>query len=327
MSSIPYSRYILYPVTWYSFLIFTGAALAIFLAVREEKRIALPKDTIIDLALRILPLGIAGARLYYVLFSWNQFRNNPLSVLKIWEGGLAIYGGVIAGFIVLLLFARKRRISALQLCDLVAPGLALAQSIGRCGNWFNMEAYGLTVTRKALCFFPFAVRIPADGYSWHYATFFYESVWNFGLFLFLMIFRRSHARKTGDVFFFYLFLYAAARLVIEELRLDSLYASSSVRISQLLSLLLCITVMIRYVIVSGNRKHLFSAFRTLLFASAFVFSLIILMYVFSAPFFSDLTTSSVVLMLSAYSLFMIICLFMVYFHYRSPEVCNADNKV
>ena len=178
MSSIPYSRYLIGPIPWYSFLIVTGVLIAVFLACREERRTSLPKDTVIDLALWLLPGGIIGARIYYVLFSWDSFRDDLLSVFRIWEGGIAIYGGIIGGLVVLLLFCRARRLPPLQLCDIIVPGLAIAQCIGRWGNWFNIEAYGLTVTRPGLCFFPFAVQVPADGFSWHLATFFYESLWD-----------------------------------------------------------------------------------------------------------------------------------------------------
>ena len=103
MFSVPASRYILYPIPWYSFLIVLGVVLAVFLACREERRLGLKKDTVIDLVLWLLPAGILGARIYYVIFSWDQFSGDLLSVLRVWEGGLAIYGGVIAGLIFLFL--------------------------------------------------------------------------------------------------------------------------------------------------------------------------------------------------------------------------------
>ncbi len=326
MNPVPYSRYIFYPVTWYSFLIFIGAVIAVFLAVREEKRSSLPHDTVIDLSLRILPLGIIGARLYYVVFSWEQFRNNPLSILKIWEGGLAIYGGVIAGMVVLFFFARRRRLPVLKLCDLVAPGLALAQSIGRWGNWFNMEAYGLRIMNPSLCFFPFGVQIPSDGNTWHLATFFYESLWDFAIFLFLFLFLRKHHKKTGDIFFFYLFLYGCGRLIIEELRMDSLFASSDIRISQLLSVLLCIAVLIRYVYQAGIKMVFSSPVRLILLSAAGVFSVFILLFVFSSSLILSFNTLQTVLMLVLFSLLMILCLFTVYWGRISPKVHNADHQ-
>ena len=247
MLSVPASRYVFASVPWYSFLIVLGVALAVFLACREEKRAGLKKDTVVDLALWLLPAGILGARLYYVLFSWDQFLPDPFSVFRIWEGGIAIYGAVLAGFVTVLLFARRRKLPPLLLCDLIAPGLALAQAVGRWGNYFNMEAYGLPVSRASLCFFPLAVQIPENGtYVWHLATFFYESCWDFLIFVFLLLARRSLLRRRGDVFCCYAFLYAAGRFVIEDLRMDSLYASSSVRVSQLLSAALCCLLFLRF---------------------------------------------------------------------------------
>ncbi len=239
MPSVPYSRFIIGSLPWYSFLIVSGAVLAITIAMREEKRIGLKKDTVLDLALILLPSGILGARLYYVAFSWSSFRDNPVSVLYIWEGGLAIYGGVLAGLLAAFLFCRFRKISFGTVCDLLAPGLALAQAVGRWGNYFNMEAYGSAVTDPSLCFFPLCVFIPADG-GWHLATFFYESVWDLCIFIFLLFARRRSVRKAGDLFLFYLFLYAAGRFTMENFRMDSLYAVSSVRVSQLLSELVCV---------------------------------------------------------------------------------------
>ena len=322
MSSVPYSRYLIYPVPWYSFLIVLGAVLAIWLACREERFLNLPKDTVIDLSLWILPFGIIGARLYYVLFSWDQFSGSPLSVFKIWEGGLAIYGGVISGLIVLLIFSKKRRISPFLLCDLIAPGLVLAQAVGRWGNWFNMEAYGLPVTDKAFFFFPFAVQIPADGNAWHLATFFYESVWDFGVFLFLILARHRFLRKQGDVFCFYLFLYASGRLIIEELRMDSLYASSSIRISQLLSVILCILVLIYYIYIAVKSCRRFPLHCIILLTVPLTASVAVLLYSCSGLFFSAWTCGSRILLLFIYSCLMIGSLFAVYMR----GVKDADNK-
>ena len=247
MSAVPASRYLFGTLPLYSVLIVTGALIAVLMAVHEEKVVGLKKDTILDLALWVLPLGIIGARIYYVAFSWQDFRHDLLSVFRIWEGGIAIYGALIAGLITILVFSRARKINPLLLCDIVAPGVILAQAIGRWGNYFNMEAYGAAVVNPALQFFPFAVLIPADTETpWHMATFFYESLWNLMVFVFLIIARRRYFRRTGDVFFFYAFLYACGRLVVEDFRTDSLYAASSVRISQLLSVVICIALLIYY---------------------------------------------------------------------------------
>ena len=326
MSSIPYSRYLIRPVSWYSFLIMSGAVIAVILACREERRSGLPKDTVIDLTLRILPCGIVGARIYYIVFSWDQFRNDLSSVFRIWEGGLAIYGGIIAGLVVLILFSRKRHLSPLLLCDLIVPGLALAQSIGRWGNWFNIEAYGLKVSCQDFCFFPFAVQVPADGYSWHLATFFYESVWDMLIFFFLLIARRRLFRHNGDAFFFYVFLYASGRLVIEELRMDSLYAASSVRISQLLSIVLCLFILFRYAVLVLKYKHHFTFFSRLLLAAVCLYSLLVLSYAFGFHVSFLQHASHVVLFLSFYAVLLLVSLFTIYSLYLKMEVEDACNQ-
>lgn len=177
--AIPYSRTLLGPLQWYSVLIVTGILVAIWLAGREERRLGLPRDTVIDLALIVIPCGIIGARLYYVAMTWEIFRDNPVSILYIWEGGIAIYGGVIGGALGAWGYARRKKLPFLKLMDMVVPGLLLAQAIGRWGNYFNMEAYGPEITDPAFQFFPLGVLIPsAGGYVWHMATFFYESLWN-----------------------------------------------------------------------------------------------------------------------------------------------------
>ena len=323
MASVPYSRYIVFPVTWYSFLIMTGIIAAVFLASREARKSNLPDDTVIDLSLWIIPFGIIGARLYYVIFSWNHFSNNLLSILKVWEGGLAIYGGVIAGMVVLFIFSRKRRIPLLKLCDIVVPGLVLAQSIGRWGNWFNMEAYGLTVHSETFCFFPFAVQIPADHYSWHLATFFYESLWDFCIFIFLLLSRRRMLTETGDVFFVYLFLYSAGRLFIEELRLDSLYASS-IRISQLLSVIICIMIFIRYTVSAQKNRSLSSAIHFPLFLFSSLYTLSVLLYTLCHSLFAEIRHFTIILVLLFYSILIILHFFFIFLCGRKN---NADNPV
>lgn len=243
MLATPSSRLFLGIIPWYSVLIVTGICLALFIASREEKRLGLPKDTVVDLALWVVPFGIIGARLYYVLFAWETFAHNPVSVLYIWQGGLAIYGAIIGGLLAVVLFARKQKLSLGTLTDIIAPGLALAQAIGRWGNYFNMEAYGVQITSPAWQFFPAAVFIPnINGGAWHMATFFYESMWNLAVFAVLML-TRKRMHRTGDTSLWYFLLYGAGRLIIEGLRTDSLYAGSTIRISQVLALCICAVVL------------------------------------------------------------------------------------
>jgi len=238
--SIPYSRTFLFGIPWYSLLIVLGVICAIWLAEKEEKRLGLPKDTAVDIALVVVPCGIVGARLYYVLMSWHQFAHNPISVLYVWQGGIAIYGGVIGGVIGAWVYARVKKQHFLPLLDILAPGLLLAQAIGRWGNYFNMEAYGREIANPAWQFFPVGVQIPsATGYTWHMATFFYESCWDIAVFSLLWFVVRKRAEKPGTTTLCYILFYGLGRFFIEGLRTDSLMLGSF-RVSQLLSLLMII---------------------------------------------------------------------------------------
>lgn len=253
--SIPYSRYIIGTLPWYGVLITCGVMLALLLAIHEEKRLQLKPDTMIDLAFWLIPMGLIGARIYYAAFNWQVFEDDPLSVLRIWEGGIAIYGGVIGGLIALLLFARRRKLKPFLLTDAVAPGLVLAQAIGRWGNYFNMEAYGREVTNPAMQFFPLSVQIPfGAGYTWHMATFFYESIWNLLVFLLLWFVIRKRRAVPGTTTLWYLLLYGMGRFLIEGLRTDSLMLGS-IRVSRLLSLLLVIFSLVMLTVNRIKQKH------------------------------------------------------------------------
>ena len=241
--AIPYSRFLVGPVTWYGFLIVVGIGLAVFLGLREERRIGLPQDMMLDIALVAVPCGIAGARLYYVAMEWGSFAGNPLAIFSIWEGGLAIYGAVIGGAIGACLYCWKKRVSAWAMLDMVAPGLLLAQAIGRWGNYFNGEAFGPVIKNPAFQWFPMGVQIGESGaYVWHMATFFYESMWNAAGFLALMWLRKQQNRQ-GNLFLWYLLIYGSGRFVIEGLRMDSLWLGG-VRVSQGVSLLICLVAAI-----------------------------------------------------------------------------------
>ena len=221
-------------IHWYGILIALGIALAVALGSLREKRLGLPKDTGIDLALVGIPAAIVCARLYYVLFSWRAYAANPIHILYIWEGGMAIYGGIIGGVLAGSLYGRVKKLPFLKLADLAAPSIALGQAIGRWGNFVNQEAYGRVAAQAWQQRFPIAVFIQADG-QWHYATFFYESAWCFLIVATLLIAEKKRRLRDGDVFLGYVFLYALERALVEGLRTDSLYLGAF-RVSQLLSL-------------------------------------------------------------------------------------------
>ncbi len=241
---------------WYSILIMIAVVIGIFLAIREERRLKLPEDMILTFALLAIPLGIIGARLYYVAFSWGSFADKPLEILWVWHGGLAIYGAVLGGLLAAAIVTRKKKGTLPLLLDACAPALVLGQAIGRWGNYANMEAYGARLYEEATHFFPFAVEIRLLGangteyWYWHMATFFYESLWCFMAFTALMLFRKK-MRRPGDVVCWYLLLYCAGRTVIEGLRDDSLLlnvSAAQVRISQILSAFVCLGVVVYFFI-------------------------------------------------------------------------------
>lgn len=232
----------------YGLLIALAIGLGIWLCAKREKRLGLKKDTAIDLALWVIPAALVGARLYYVAFQWPLYRDDPISILYVWQGGLAIYGGVIGGALAGLLFARVRKAPFPVLADLVAPSLILGQAIGRWGNFFNGEAFGYEVTDPALQFFPVAVRVAG---VWHMATFFYESLWDFLGFLLLWRFREKVSAR-GNLMLLYLCWYGLGRAAIEGLRTDSLMWGP-LRVSQALSALLCAAALILLII--RRRRH------------------------------------------------------------------------
>ena len=208
----------------YGLLITLAIALAVFLCTREEKRLGLPKDISIDLALWAVPSAVIGARLYYVAFQWPLYRDNPIRILYIWEGGLAIYGAVIGGALAALALAKIKKVPYAALADLVAPVLILGQAIGRWGNFVNGEAHGGPTT------LPWGMTI--DGQSMVHPTFLYESLWNLAGFVLLHFYSKKR-RFKGEIALLYAAWYGAGRAWIEGLRTDSLYLfSTGIRVSQ-----------------------------------------------------------------------------------------------
>ena len=242
-----------YEVRWYGILIALGVLLAVVLASRRERRLGLKEDSALNIALIAVPVAILCARAYYVIFSWSYYAAHPADILNIRQGGMAIYGGVIGGVLAGYFYCRASRTSFAAGLDLAAPSIALGQAIGRWGNFINEEAFGRAVTNPKLRFFPVAVKI---GESWHWATFFYESAWCALIVIFLLAMeRRDFFRRRGDVFGWYLFLYALERALVEGLRTDSLYLGP-LRVSQLLSLGALLILMLALSRRSGARPAL-----------------------------------------------------------------------
>ena len=222
-------------IHWYGLIIAAGIISGVMLALARERRLGFEKETSLDLALIGVPAAIIGARVYFVAFSWELYASDPISALYIWEGGMAIYGGIIGAIIAGLVYARIKRLSFLGIADLAAPSIALGQAIGRWGNFVNQEAFGPVVENAALQFFPVSVFIERNA-QWHYATFFYESAWCALIVIALLLLEsKGLFRKKGDGFFTYILLYGIERAFVEGMRTDSLYIGP-VRISQALSI-------------------------------------------------------------------------------------------
>ncbi|MDD3243346.1 MAG: prolipoprotein diacylglyceryl transferase [Eubacteriales bacterium] len=228
-------------IYWYGILIATAMLAGILLARKTAKHAGMDPDSIFDIALLAVPLAIIGARIYYVAFTWDYYSQMPFSeVFKVWNGGMAIYGGVIGGVVGVWIYSRWKKVKMLTLLDVLAPCLILGQAIGRWGNFVNQEAFGYVVSNPALQFFPLSVYIQNEG-VWHLATFFYESIWDFGVFAFLMFYTfRKKEGQPGHVFLYYLLLYGLGRMFIEGLRTDSLYFLN-IRVSQWVSGVMVLT--------------------------------------------------------------------------------------
>ncbi|MBC6679485.1 prolipoprotein diacylglyceryl transferase [Zhenpiania hominis] len=225
-------------VRWYGVLIALGMVLATLLTYKRAPRHGLEPDRVLDFILICIPVGIIGARLYYVVFNWSMYEGDFLKIINLRLGGLAIHGGLIFGIAAAVILCAVWKIRPLNVMDLAVPGVALAQAIGRWGNYFNSEAHGGPTD------LPWAVMV--NGQTYH-PTFLYESIWCFLLFLFL-IYMDNHRRFEGQIFLLYGILYSVERFFVEALRTDSLMIGPFKQ-AQVLSLSVIIVFTIAYVIL------------------------------------------------------------------------------
>ncbi len=278
-------------IMYYGIIIVSGMLLGVLLACYRAKRAGQSADMIIDFALYAILFSVAGARLYYVAFSWDSFRDNPLSIFNLRTGGMAIYGGIIGGVLTAAVYARIKKVNLGKLVDICVPSLLLGQAIGRFGNFFNREAFGtyteglfaMQLDRRAVgsdynCSMAvlekrYAGRAGAleriikirnntvwvDGieYIQVHPTFLYESMWNLALFA-LLLFCARYKKFDGELLLWYLAGYGAGRIWIEGLRTDQLFLwGSSVAVSQLLSILLVVVsaTLIFFIRLKPHRKE------------------------------------------------------------------------
>ena len=222
-------------ITYYGFIIALAMALAVFVACKNAKFRGLKTDDLIICACYVLPLAIIGARIYYVIFSDHNYTFGE--IFRIWDGGMAILGGVIGGAIGVMLYCLIHKKNFLDVGDIAAPSLILGQAIGRIGCYFAGCCYGVEVTDPSLMWFPLSTQI--DG-VWHLSTFFYECIWNLlGFVVLMLLLRKSGVKQRGAIMSLYIIIYGAGRAWIEALRGDSLYIGS-IKVSQLLSIIMII---------------------------------------------------------------------------------------
>ncbi len=237
-----------HPIRWYGIIICLGFIAAAIYCSYRAKDFALTADNVTDFMLWLIPICVIGARAYYVLNKWDHYGKHPEDIIKIWEGGIAIYGGIIAGALAVLLFTRVKKISFLSLGDLAVLGLLIGQFMGRWGNFINAEAFGVETA------LPWGMSI--NGSPPCHPTFLYESLWNFILFIFLHFYSKRRKFK-GELILLYFSLYGLGRSWIEGLRTDSLYiGSTGIRISQLLAIcffVIC-TLALIFLYVNNNYK-------------------------------------------------------------------------
>ena len=243
-------------VYYYSLCILLGVIVAYILITREGKKQGLSKEFTSDLIFYTLIIGILGARVYYCVFNLDYYLANPSEILKIYNGGLAIHGGVIAGLIFVYFYTKKKNVSFIKILDIVAPAVIIAQSFGRWGNFFNQEAHGGITTYQNLK----NMHIPEfiingmhiEG-KYYYPTFFFESIWCLIGFIILIIARKNKNLRKGFQIGFYFIWYGIGRFFIEALRTDSLMFFG-LKIAQIVSLI-GIIIGIIIIVTNRNKKH------------------------------------------------------------------------
>ncbi|MBU1164848.1 prolipoprotein diacylglyceryl transferase [Patescibacteria group bacterium] len=226
-------------IFWYSFLIITAVILALVVVSQLGKKYQIKTDQIIDIGFYTIIFGILGARLFYVLLEIDYYFFHPLDIFKVWQGGLAIHGAIIAGIIVVYIYAKKNKQSFWLWLDISAPAVALGQAIGRWGNYFNQELYGkptelawgisIALKNRMVLYLQ---------YEYFHPTFLYESILDLFIFFTLIILHKRGKSKQGYIFLIYLVLYSVVRFLMEFLRIDPAVSLVGLRWAQIVSILI-----------------------------------------------------------------------------------------
>ena len=257
------------PITiyWYAVLIMSGVAIGLYLAIREGKRMGIKPEFFYDLVTFGLPIAIIGARIYYVAFSWDYYSVHPEDIIKIWQGGIAIHGAIIASVIFGYFFCKRKNISLWLFTDIAAVSFFIAQAIGRWGNFMNQEAHGGVVPGATLdaqreflhsLFIPdFVINNMYINGAYYHPTFLYESLWNvIGFLIAIFILRKLSKLLVGEIAAFYAIWYSIGRYFVEGMRTDSLMLTDTIRMAQFISIITVIAVLIVVVARRVIKKNL-----------------------------------------------------------------------
>ena len=244
-------------IKWYSVLILLGIIIGIILILKESKKFNISKDTMFNMCFYSIIFGILGARLYYVLFNISYYKYNLLEIFEIWNGGLAIHGGLIVGAITIILYSKKNNLNFLRMFDIVTPAVILGQAIGRWGNFFNSEAHGFATTYTNLqnLFVPeFIINgMKIDG-VYYLPTFYFEFLWCLIGFIILLFIRNYKYTKIGTTTCVYLIWYSFGRFFIEAWRTDSLMIGGF-KIAQIISFIAFMSALIYLVYLYRKGKY------------------------------------------------------------------------
>ena len=245
-------------IYYYSIMILSGIILGSLIVIKEAKKFNISKEKITDMLFYTIILGILGARLYYVLFNLDYYAKNPIDILKVWEGGLAIHGGIIAGILYIIYYTKKNNLNTLLITDICAPGVLIGQALGRWGNFFNQEAHGPITSLehlKNLHIPNFIIEGMNINGNYYIPTFLYESILCIiGLFIILII-RKTKIIKKGQITSFYLIWYGIIRFIIESYRTDSLMMNT-LKQAQIISILMIVIGIIIFITTRNKEKYI-----------------------------------------------------------------------
>ena len=244
-------------IYWYSITMFLGVLSGLIVAYTEVKRKKIDLKKFENMAFYAIIFGFLGARLYYVLFNLNYYLSNPIEIIEVWNGGLAIHGGIIGSSLSIYIYCKRNDLSFMEMIDICVPALLIGQVIGRWGNFFNSEAHGGIVTRsflESLHLPEFIINGMHINGVYYHPTFLYESFFNLICFVILMLLRRNKKIKLGFITGIYFIWYGIVRFFVESLRTDSLMLGS-LRMAQVISIILVIVGIILLITSKKRKKY------------------------------------------------------------------------